>query len=303
MVIPLDGRGVAAAGTEGEMAGITSAWVPGTTPFRYPGGKAFLYAELERRLEACSPGRLLNYAEPYAGGAGAAIRLLANQKVERLFLNDYDLRVYSAWNAILHDAPRFIDKIMSIPLNVETWRGQREIDLAAEREQLDPFEVGFATFFLNRTNRSGIIIGAGPIGGYDQTGKWKIDARFPREALAARVQWISDHRSQIELSNEDGLAFLRSRAQSDGAQTFFFIDPPYVSAGSRLYMNAMSELLHLNLAKFLIGNNDMPHWVVTYDDHPLIRTAYSRAAVEELQVHYSLQKKRSAGELLIVPAI
>jgi DNA adenine methylase len=283
------------------MGGITSAWVQGTTPFRYPGGKAFLYPDLERRIDLCTPNRPVSYAEPYAGGAGAAIRLLANGRTERLLLNDYDWRVYAAWYSILHDAARFTDKIMSIPLDVETWKTQREIVYAAEEGRGDLFEVGFATFFLNRTNRSGIIIGAGPIGGYEQTGRWKIDARFPREGLASRVQWISEHRDQIELSNEDGLSFLRAKAKSDGAQTFFFIDPPYVSAGSRLYMNSMSEMLHLNLAKFLIESTEMPHWVVTYDDHPLIRSAYSGAVVEELGVRYSLQKKRSAGELLIVP--
>ena len=38
--------------------------------------------------------------------------------------------------------------------------------------------LGFSAFFLNRTNRSGIIEGAGPIGGYTQTGKWKVDAQL-----------------------------------------------------------------------------------------------------------------------------
>jgi DNA adenine methylase len=276
--------------------------VPGTTPFRYPGGKAFLYPELERRLRGCATPHPTYYAEPYAGGAGAAIQLLANGNVERIFLNDYDWRLYAAWHSMLHEPARFIDQIMTISLDVETWRQQQRVVYAADSGAETLFEVGFATFFLNRTNRSGIIIGAGPIGGYNQTGGWKIDARFPREALAARVQWVSDHREQIELSNEDGLAFLKQQARLRGAETFFFIDPPYVSAGSRLYMNAMSELLHLNLAKFLIGNTDMPNWVVTYDDNPLIRSAYSTAVLEDLGVRYSLQNKRSAGELLIAPA-
>lgn len=284
------------------LGGITSAWVPGTTPFRYPGGKAFLYPELERRLSGCGLPEPKYYAEPYAGGAGAAIQLLAKERVERIFLNDYDWRLYAAWHAMLHEPARFIDQIMTVDLDVKTWRQQQQIVYAADSNPEMLFEVGFATFFLNRTNRSGIIIGAGPIGGYDQTGRWKIDARFPREALAARVQWVSDHSEQIELSNEDGLAFLKAQVKLRGAETFFFIDPPYVSAGSRLYMNAMSELLHLNLAKFLIGNDDMPNWVVTYDDNPLIRSAYAGAVVEDLGVRYSLQKKRAAGELLIVPA-
>jgi DNA adenine methylase len=284
------------------LGGITSAWVPGTTPFRYPGGKAFLYPELLKRLQACRAPRPINYAEAYAGGAGAAIQLLANQQVERIFLNDYDWRLYAAWHSMLHEPARFIDQIMAIGLDVETWRRQQQIVYAADSNTDTLFDVGFATFFLNRTNRSGIIIGAGPIGGYEQTGRWKIDARFPREALAARVQWVSDHSDQIELSNEDGLAFLKAQVNQRGRETFFFIDPPYVSAGSRLYMNAMSERLHLNLAKFLIGNTDMPNWVVTYDDNPLIRSAYSAALLEDLGVRYSLQNKRSAGELLIAPA-
>lgn len=285
------------------MGSTTSRWAQGSTPFRYPGGKAFLYADIERRLQNIEIERPKAYAEPYAGGAGAAIRLLASGAVERIILNDFDWRIFAAWYSILHDADRFIDQLQSVPLDVATWYRQRDIVLNADPTTSDIFEVGFATFFLNRTNRSGIIVGAGPIGGYNQSGKWKIDARFSREALGERIKWLSERSEQIELSNEDGLSFLRKKVSEAGQQTFFFIDPPYVSAGSRLYMNAMSELLHLNLAKFLIGNADMPHWLVTYDDHPLIRSAYAGANVETLDVRYTLQNKRSAGELVIVPVV
>lgn len=284
------------------MGRVTSRRAPATTPFRYPGGKAFLCADIERRLSNIKSNTPITYAEPYAGGAGAAIRLLASGAVERVVLNDFDWRIFAAWNAMLNHADRFIDRLHTINLDVATWYQQREIVLNADIASSDIFDVGFATFFLNRTNRSGIIVGAGPIGGYDQSGKWKIDARFTREALASRVKWVSDHRNQIELSNDDGLAFLKKRVKAAGHNTFFFIDPPYVSAGSRLYMNAMSELLHLNLAKFLIGNVDMPHWLVTYDDHPLIRSSYAKANIETLEVRYTLQNKRSAGELVIMPA-
>lgn len=283
------------------MGAAFSHWMPGTTPFRYPGGKAFLYPDLCRRLDTCGEARPKNYAEPFAGGAGAAIKLLFERRIERVFLNDFDWRVYAAWKAMLDDADRFHDAIMAVNLDVETWRAQREIVLSADHATSDLFAVGFATFYLNRTNRSGIIVGAGPIGGYEQNGRWGLDARFPREALADRVAWIGQHRDQIEITNHDGLSFLKQKAETVGANTFFLIDPPYVSAGSRLYMNAMSELRHLDLAKFLIQNRNMPHWLVTYDDHPLIRSAYANATLEELSVRYSLQKKRSAGELLITP--
>lgn len=276
-----------------------SRWGEGATPFRYPGGKAFLFDELKARIEgkgASAPGC---YAEPYAGGAGAAVRLLAAQAVEHIYLNDYDWRIFCAWQAILGDTQRFADLIQTISLDVTTWRRMRDVVADADEGTSDPFEVGFATFYLNRTNRSGIIVGAGPIGGYDQTGRWKIDARFPREALSARVKWLGENREKVSLSNLDGLAFLKEQANARGADTFFFIDPPYVKAGSRLYMDAMSELLHLNLAKFLIENAGLPNWLVTYDDHPLIRSAYAKAHISELNVRYTLQKKRKAGELLI----
>lgn len=276
-----------------------SRWGAGVTPFRYPGGKAFLFDELKSRIEARGGKAPRCYAEPYAGGAGAAVRLLATEVVDQIFLNDYDWRVFCAWEAMLEDTRRFTDLIKTVSLNVETWHKMRAIVTDAEEETSDPFEVGFATFFLNRTNRSGIIVGAGPIGGYDQSGKWKIDARFPREALSARVNWLGCNRSRISLSNLDGLAFLKTQADERGNDTFFFIDPPYVKAGSRLYMDAMSEILHLNLANFLIKNTTMPNWLVTYDDHPLIRSAYANANICDLDVRYTLQKKRKAGELLI----
>lgn len=273
-------------------------WLEGATPFRYPGGKAFLFDDLKRRIEAVQP-TVTSYAEPYAGGAGAALRLLASQSVHKIYLNDFDWRIFCTWSAMINDAERFVDRILTTPLNVETWKELKDVVSSAEEDASDPFEVGFATFYLNRTNRSGIVVGAGPIGGYDQSGKWKIDARFPRDALAARVLWISQQGERIVLSNEDGLSFLKRMAGAAGEETFFFIDPPYVGAGSRLYMNAMTELLHLNLANFLIKNEDMQHWVVTYDDHSLIRSAYSAARIEELDVRYTLQSKRKAGELLI----
>lgn len=260
-----------------------------------------MFGEIERRLSLPTSEGVRSYAEPYAGGAGAAIRLLAEGAVEKLYLNDFDWRVYAAWSAMLDEPELFIERIKNVPLCVDEWRRQREIVENEKRDEANLFDVGFATFFLNRTNRSGIIVGAGPIGGYDQTGKWKIDARFSREALASRVQWLSSKRDQIILSNEDGLRFVKRQAELSGEETLFFIDPPYVGAGSRLYFNGMTELRHLDLAKFLIGNTKVPHWIVTYDDDPLIRTAYSKVSVEPLDVRYTLQSKRKAGELLITP--
>jgi DNA adenine methylase len=269
--------------------------VRSVSPFRYPGGKAFLYRYLHARLGALPAGPKV-YAEPFCGGAGAATILLKLGAVEQIHLNDADLKVFSAWKAMLEDSDRFTKAILETPIDLETWHASRRIVDTADHYS---FELGFATFFLNRTSRSGIVIGAGPIGGYNQTGTWKIDARFNREALADRVRWLGQMRDRIVLTQEDALIFLsRSVERLPLERTLFFVDPPYVTAGGRLYLNAMNDGKHIALSD-LLQEGSLPHWVLTYDDHPLIRTLYGDESIADLAVSYSLQHKRKEREVLI----
>jgi len=226
--------------------------------------------------------------------------LLARGAVDRIILNDFDRRIYAVWWAILSETDKFIDRIRETPVTLDVWHAARRIVEDNSKDE-DPFELGFSTFFLNRTNHSGVIIGAGPIGGYNQTGKWLIDARWYPETISKRVRWLGDHRDQIVLSNADGLDFLSSFAAVDHPSIFFFIDPPYVQAGAKLYMNAMNDLKHRDLAKFLTGINAPPHWLVTYDDCQLIGDVYSSASIARLPVRYSLRRKRMEHEVCVIP--
>ena len=271
----------------------------GNTPFRYPGGKAFLADALEERIKANEG--IDSYAEPFAGGAGAAIELLARGVVDYLHLNDFDRRVYAAWWAILHRTDDFVARIEATEVNIETWRSYRELVEANSRDA-DPFELGFATYFLNRTNHSGVIIGAGPIGGYNQTGKWLIDVRWYPETMIKRIKWLGERRDRIHLTQMDGLAFLQNFNAADAARTFFFVDPPYVQAGAKLYFDAMNDLKHRDLAAYLTGGQAPPHWLVTYDDCQLINDAYQAADISRLSVRYSLRNKRTEHEVCVVPA-
>jgi DNA adenine methylase len=265
------------------------------SPFRYPGGKGFLSNYLLEQLDTLGVGER-HYAEPFCGGAGAAVILLKLGAVKHLHLNDADLRVYSAWKAILDETDRFVEAIQTTQINLERWHTARElVDSAKEYS----FELGFATFLLNRTCRSGIISGAGPIGGYDQSGNWKIDARFNRGGLADRVRRLCSVKEAITLTQEDALTFLsRSVGRVPLERTLFFVDPPYVTAGGRLYLNAMNEGKHIALSDML-QDGTLPHWVLTYDNHPLIRHLYAEQSVANLSVTYSLQSKRKENEVLI----
>lgn len=267
------------------------------SPFRYPGGKGFLTPYLSEQILSRFGHSSPSFAEPFCGGAGSALNLLSDGCVEKLYLNDADYRIYSAWRAMIYETDRFIDQLHSITLDIESWISF--LNKLHERPQSEySFDVGFATFFINRTSRSGVILGSGPIGGYNQDGKWKIDARFNKESLIKKVKALGEMREGIFLSCLDGLDFCQDlEGKGVLSKTFLFIDPPYVQAGGRLYHNGMDLAKHDALAGWLLSGR-APHWLLTYDDHETVRENYASIQQYRIQVRYSLGKRRLEKELL-----
>lgn len=269
------------------------------SPLRYPGGKACLSGLLHDIIDLNDLSGTA-YFEPYAGGAGAALELLRIGAVSRIHINDADPRIWAFWRSAVLDSERFCDAIMEAQLDMNEWTRQREI--CANPRNSDCFEVGFAAFYMNRCNRSGVLTGAGPIGGFAQAGKWTLDVRFNREALAERILGLRRLREFIVISNEDALAFLK-RALPRGrgrSRVFVYLDPPYVDKGQRLYLNSYEAKDHVVLANYMNRQRHLP-WIMSYDDTDLVRQIYSEQQLGILAIRYSLQKKRNASELLIAP--
>jgi len=267
------------------------------SPFRYPGGKGFLSPFLEEQIRERFGSSKAAFAEPYCGGAGSALNLLVDGAVEQIHLNDADHRIYSAWRAILLETDRFLEQLTIIQPTLQFWEECLH-KLHEKPEAAYDFEVGFSTFFVNRTSRSGVVLGSGPIGGYSQDGKWKIDARLNKEALARKISRIGQMRESIFLTNMDGLEFCQSLAREQVLhKTLLFVDPPYVQAGGRLYFDGMTLAKHDALAEWLLGGT-APHWILTYDDHPVVRENYGSLREYRIQVRYSLGKRRLEKELL-----
>lgn len=269
------------------------------SPLRYPGGKGVLSDFLAQVIGA---NELVGcpYFEPYAGGAGAALQLLIDGTVSRIHINDADFRIAAFWWAVLNEADRFSDLIREIPLNIEEWRFQQTV--CANTKKYSQFEVGFAAFYMNRCNRSGVLTGAGPIGGYAQAGVWKMDVRFSREPLAQRILEIAKFKDSIAITNMDAIEFLKAKLPRGTGRrnVFVYLDPPYVVKGQRLYLNAYREEDHDHVANYINRQKKLP-WVMSYDDSELIRDLYDANRIYDLPIQYSLQKKRSANELIIAP--
>lgn len=266
---------------------------PQFSPLRYPGGKSALFGLVSATVRAngASGG---TYVEPYAGGAGIALGLLLTEQVERVVINDLDPAIYSFWVAVTQHSDDFMSRLSEVDLTVDEWQRQRGIYLKADRD--DALGLGFATFFLNRTNRSGVL-NAGVIGGQDQTGNYKIDARFNRDALLQKCRLIAMYASRIKVTRRDGLEVIAENVRAP--RTLTYADPPYFEKGSQLYLNAFQDRDHEALAHLLNEHLD-GSWMLTYDDRPEIEALYAGRRQFDIGVYYSVREARRTSELLVL---
>jgi len=266
---------------------------PSMSPLRYPGGKSSLMDMMESVIHN-NELRYYHYAEPYAGGCGLALALMYGGHVSEIHINDIDPAIWSFWHSVLNETDDLVRLIESTPITLNEREIQREVYLKSDIT--DPLSLGFSTFFLNRTNRSGIIKGAGAIGGKSQAGIYKIDCRFNREDLSNRVRRISKYKDRITLYNQDAIEFMKS-SNSFSKNTFFFIDPPYYNKGASLYTSFYKPEDHALVAK-AVSSLERP-WLVTYDNTIEISKLYENYRQHSFNINYSLQTKRKGDELLI----
>lgn len=269
------------------------------SPLRYPGGKSAFYPYFSALMEQNGL-KSRRYFEPFAGGSGVALGLLSLNTASEAILNDADYHIYCFWTSVLNENERFLERIQNVALSIKEWYKQRKIYYKPEKYSI--FEIGFSTFYLNRCNRSGILAKAGPIGGYKQKGEWRLDARFNKDDLMTRIEDVGKLKDRLFIENMDAIVFLKKcLPRGQGRENVFvYIDPPYVSAGDRLYLNYYSDNDHRKLAGYLLKQTNL-NWVVTYDDTLLIRGLYSSCQRWLFYLRYSLQSKQKGRELLITP--
>jgi DNA adenine methylase len=264
---------------------------PFYSPLRYPGGKRKLanYMALLFRANGLLDGE---YAEVYAGGAAVALTLLYGEYARRVHINDLDRGVHAFWLAARDKTVELCQRVQDAKVNTEEWERQRAIQFA---DAPDPLDLAFSTFYLNRTNRSGIITG-GVIGGRDQTGTWKIDARFARADLVRRIERIGRWANRIEIYNLDGGEFLRTVVPRLPERSLTYLDPPYFVKGQEmLYANYYGPGDHALIAG-LVGALRRP-WVVSYDDAEDVRALYRDHRSVAYSIAYSAQGRYRGREV------
>lgn len=260
-----------------------------TTPLRYPGGKSVLSRHVSDLIDMS--GCRDTYVEPYAGGAGIALRLLAEGRVSGIVINDLDANVHAFWDSVVNDHARFMRLYDRVEPTIEQWHHWR----AVLRDPDNELDRGFAFFFLNRTCRSGVING-GVIGGLGQQGRYRVDARYNKERLRGKLDFLGRSSDHIEIRGDDGAEVAHDYAGRSG--TFVYADPPYVAKGSSLYLNAFDEERHRVLSDVLIRGCGGA-WMLTYDDAPLVGELYGGMPGGLFALRYSAANHRIAREAMI----
>lgn len=239
--------------------------------------------------------RLLDgeYVEPYAGGAALALELLFHEYVTRIHINDLSRPIHAFWHGVLNDTERLCKLVRDTPLTPEAWAAHKRV--FAAHDEHDDLALGFATFYLNRTNRSGILNG-GIIGGKHQNGPWKIDARFNKKELIYRIQSIAKMKKRISLTRMDSLEFLQSHVATWPAKTLIYLDPPYYVKGRELYYDFYQPKDHAAVANFVLAKLVWQRWMVSYDNVPEIRDLYKGCQRVVYEIGYSARQSSPAGK-------
>ena len=266
----------------------------GFTPLRYPGGKAKLAGFIKTLLRenSLSDG---TYIEPYAGGAGLSLELLLHEYVQHIHLNDISRPIWAFWNAVLTDTDALLKLLRDTRVTVKEWDRQKAI--MRNPGDADDLQLGFATFFLNRTNRSGILNG-GIIGGREQLGDWKIDARYNAPELANRIRVIANVADRISLTRQDALNFLRKGRSRWPSKTLIYLDPPYFVKGRCLYLDSYLESDHAEIAQLMTQSEWKQNWIVSYDDVREINKLYKLAHKTKYGLGYSAREVKKGREVM-----
>lgn len=264
------------------------------SPLRYPGGKAKLAPYIQKIINS---NNLYDgvYVEPYAGGASVALSLLFGEFVDRVIVNDKDRSIYAFWYSVINETDNLCRLISDTNVNVEEWQHQK--DIQGNKDEEDLLTLGFSTFFLNRTNRSGILK-AGVIGGLNQQGNYKIDARFKKQDLIKRILQIADYSDRIDLYNDDAVIFLKQIKDSLPEKSLLYLDPPYYVKGKGLYLNYYKDSDHQLIADTMTAIEDVK-WIVTYDNVPYIGSLYKGFRKSTFELNYSASNSGKGTELMI----
>ena len=236
---------------------VNVASVPQRSPFRYPGGKTWLIPTVRKWLK--QEQNVKELIEPFAGGGIVSLTAAFENLAKHITMVELDEEIASVWEVIINGETEWLaNKIINFELNLVNANNE----LKKENKTIN--DIAFSTILKNRILHGGIITkGAGLIKN-GENGKG-IHSRWYPKTLNDRILNINQIKSKISFILGDAFSILESCKRTE--DTYFFIDPPYLKAGKRLYSH--SEIDHDKL--FFMVSELEGKFMMTYEDSSEIR--------------------------------
>lgn len=274
-------------------------WV---SPLRYPGGKVRMTPWLLDVFDrVVMPMDVEVWIEPFGGGAGAALMALESG-IPEAWIVEANPALAAFWTAVTSDEGQLAARVETTIPTLGMFQEARDaVGAALAGETLDPAEVAFSGFLVNRCSRSGMILpNVGPIGGKAQNGRYTLASRFNGPRLAERLRYVAAFGERFRVIDGDGIDYIEQLPDSGiEDEVFLFVDPPYLGVGDRLYAQGMDRAEHARLAAAL--RVATAPWVLTYDAHPDVLDLYPDADVIEFDIPHTANRGQVGTEYLITP--
>jgi len=97
------------------------------------------------------------YIEPYAGGAAVALHLLLETNLPQIIINDIDQAIYSFWSVVKDNPEELCRRISKVRIDMAEWQKTKNL---FKLPRILAVSISLSRlFFMNRTNRSGVLLG------------------------------------------------------------------------------------------------------------------------------------------------
>jgi DNA adenine methylase len=228
---------------------------------RYPGGKSRgpLSNKIVQKVTERYTGGI--FGEVFFGGGGITFKLLRAKAVDRVLINDYDRSIAMLWTEVIRNPDRLGRAVRGFKPTVAAFVAAKAKLLAETGTPLDALVV-------NKLSHGGRGVCAGPQGGFEQHGKYKIDCRWNPNALVTGIAACCDLLRGRAVDNK---CHQHDFQQVIEGAAFNYIDPPYWDVGDGLYRCFFTEADHLRLFYAL---NNKTNWLLSYNNVPEVKNLY-----------------------------
>ena len=256
------------------------------SPFRYPGGKTWLAPVIEKWLSK----QVDCLVEPFAGGGSIGLTAASTGLAKTVHLVELDPGIAVVWQVMLNGQSQELTVLIKdFKLNKST------VNALLDSVKRSPLQKAFQTIIRNRVSRGGIMAEGAGLLKQGEDGKG-LKSRWYPDTLGKRITHINTLREKITFSCGDGLAYLKTFLNSEAKTSLaFFIDPPYSTAGPRLYR--YHKLAHEEL--FEIAGKLPGNVLMTYEDTKEVRTLATKSGLSFKQVPMKSVHHVRKKELLI----